>query len=119
MGLILDSSILVAAERRGEPVSDLLARIFAVTGHHDVLISAVTVIEIEHGLWRANTPDLARRRRRYLDEIYLAIPVRSIGSVIPFADLQIGITALYFGYAIITGNPRHFRMIPNLDVKQF
>ena len=70
-------------------------------------------------------------------EIYLAIPVRSftkamgeaaakvdaearkIGSVIPFADLQIGITALYFGYAIITGNPRHFRMIPNLDVKQF
>ena len=117
-------------------MTDLLARIFTAHGPQDILISAVSVIEIEHGLWRANTPQLTRQRRQYIDEIYQAIPVRpftkemgemaakvdaearKIGEVIPFADLQIGITALYLGYAILTGNPRHFSMIPNLGVKQ-
>lgn len=40
------------------------------------------------------------------------------GVVIPFADLQIGVTALYFGYAIGTVNFRHFEMIPGLQVKK-
>jgi predicted nucleic acid-binding protein len=39
--------------------------------------------------------------------------------VIPLADLQIGVTALELGYAVATHNARHFRMIPNLEVKQF
>jgi predicted nucleic acid-binding protein len=38
------------------------------------------------------------------------------GSVIPFADLLIGATALQFGYAVGTRNLRHFRMIPGLRV---
>ena len=38
---------------------------------------------------------------------------------IPFQDLLIGATALQLGYTVVTGNPRHFRMIPNLDVRQF
>lgn len=36
--------------------------------------------------------------------------------MIPFADLLIGTTALYFGYALGTRNLRHFRMIPGLKV---
>lgn len=43
---------------------------------------------------------------------------RQIGSTIPFADLLIGATALYFGYAIATPNLRHFQMIPDLIVIQ-
>ena len=31
---------------------------------------------------------------------------------IPFQDLLVGATALQLGYAVVTGNPRHFRMIP-------
>jgi tRNA(fMet)-specific endonuclease VapC len=98
------------------------------------MLSAVSVIELEHGLWRANTPELAQRRRLYLDEIYIAIPVQAFtkemgqlaakidvevrkqGAVIPFADLEIGVTPLHYGYAILTHNVRHFAMIPGLVV---
>jgi predicted nucleic acid-binding protein len=41
---------------------------------------------------------------------------RKTGIVIPFADLLIGITALHFGYALGTLNPRHFQMIPGLII---
>ncbi len=40
-------------------------------------------------------------------------------AVIPFADLQIGVTAVHLSCAIATRNVRHFRMIPNLAVKLF
>lgn len=136
MGLILDSSVLIAAERKARPISELLSDLRASTGVEDILLSAISVIELEHGLWRANTAELARQRRDYLDEIFAAIPVepfnkemgqlaakidaeaRKQGVTIPFADLQIGVTALHFGYAICSLNVRHFQMIPGLDVKQ-
>jgi len=41
---------------------------------------------------------------------------RKTGTVIPFSDLLIGITALHFGYAIGTGNERHFKKIPDLKI---
>ena len=136
MGLILDSSVIVAAERRAQPVSELLAEIRNVVGVTDILLSAVSVIELDHGLWRAQTAQLAQRRRDYLDSVFAVLPVepftkemahlaakidadsRTQGIVIPFADLQIAVTALHHGYAIGTLNVRHFRMIPGLEVKQ-
>ena len=39
------------------------------------------------------------------------------GIVIPFADLLIGATALHYGFYVVTGNVRHFEMIPGLVVK--
>jgi predicted nucleic acid-binding protein len=39
---------------------------------------------------------------------------RRQGIMIPFVDLQIGVTALYFGYQLVTNNLRHFQMIPDL-----
>ncbi len=136
MGLILDSSVLIAAERKARPVSELLSDIRATVGIADISLSAISVIELEHGLWRANTVEIVRRRRLYLDGIFLAIPVRSFtremgqlaaridaegrraGVAIPLADLQIGVTALHLGYAIGTLNARHFEMIPNLKVER-
>ena len=41
---------------------------------------------------------------------------RKTGKVIPFSDLLIGATALYYVYAVGTRNPRHFQMIPDLTV---
>jgi predicted nucleic acid-binding protein len=135
VGLILDFSVLIAAERRKQSVSDLLISVTAVTGFSDIMLSAIGVIELEHGYWRANTPALAAKRRAWLDEIYTAMPTepftkemgqraaridaeaRKSGNTIPFADLQIGITALHFGFAIGTHNVRHFAMIPGLEIK--
>ena len=101
------------------------------------MISSVTVIELEHGLHRAQTAEQAQRRREYLDTVFAAIPVapftkemaqlaakldaeaRKLGRTIPFADLLTGVTALHFGYAVGTRNLRHFQMIPDLTVIQF
>jgi predicted nucleic acid-binding protein len=41
------------------------------------------------------------------------------GIKIPFQNLLIGSTALHLGYAVATGNPRHFQMIPGLVGNQF
>jgi tRNA(fMet)-specific endonuclease VapC len=134
MGLVLDSGVLIAAERAASSVSDLLARLEQEQGETEIVISSITVIELEHGLHRANTPELARKRRAYLDTVFAAIPTepftkemgqlaakidadaKRTGLVIPLEDLLIGSTALHFGYGVGTRNLRHFRMIPNLTV---
>jgi predicted nucleic acid-binding protein len=42
----------------------------------------------------------------------------SHGVSIAFEDLLIGTRALYLGYAVVTLNVRHFRLIPGLSVLQ-
>lgn len=122
MGLVLDSEVLIAAERE--------------FGEAEIVLSSISVLELEHGLHRARTAEQARRRREYLDAVFAVIPVepftmmmaqlaartdaeaRRTGQTIPFADLLIGATARYFGYAVATRNRRHFQMIPNLRLVQ-
>jgi predicted nucleic acid-binding protein len=134
MGLVLDSSVLIDAERNTTPVSALLAALAQKQRDAEIVLSAISVIELEHGYWRATTPEIAQKRRAYLDEVFSAVPVhpfthemaqlagkidaeaRKQGVAIPFTDLEIGVTALHFGYAIGTRNPRHFRLIPGLTV---
>jgi predicted nucleic acid-binding protein len=134
MGLVLDSSVLIVAEREAKPVSSLLVALQQQNGENEIVLSSITVVELEHGLHRAQTPEQAQKRRNYLDEVFAAIPVesfssemaqiaakvdadaRKVGKVIPFAGLLIGATALHHGYAVCTRNLRHFQMIPNLTV---
>lgn len=136
MGLILDSGVLIAAEREARPVSGLLAALEREHGETEIVLSAITVIELEHGLYRAQTAEQTQTRRDYLDTVFAAIPVepftremagiaakidaeaRQARRVIPFADLLIGATAIHFGYGVGTRNLRRFQMIPNLTVVQ-
>jgi predicted nucleic acid-binding protein len=53
MGLILDSSVVIAGERRRQSAEDLLAAIRAGLGHDVIALSTVSVIELEHGISRA------------------------------------------------------------------
>jgi tRNA(fMet)-specific endonuclease VapC len=134
MGVVLDSSVLIAAEREKRPVSQLLASLSAELSETEFLLSAITVMELEHGWHRANTPEAAGKRRRYLDEVLAILPVepftgemgvlaakidanmKKAGLVLATADLLIGVTALHYGYAVGTRNLRHFQMIPGLRV---
>jgi tRNA(fMet)-specific endonuclease VapC len=134
MGVVLDSSELIAAEREKRPVSQLLASLSAELSETEFLLSAITVMELEHGWHRANTPEAAGKRRRYLDEVLAILPVepftgemgvlaakidanmKKAGLVLATADLLIGVTALHYGYAVGTRNLRHFQMIPGLRV---
>ena len=134
MGLVLDSSVVIAAERQARPVSELLSALKDVHGEHEIVLSAISVLELEHGLHRAKNAELLEKRRAYPDTVFAAIPVqpftkemaqlagrvdaeaRAAGRVIPFPDLLIGTTALHAGYTIVTTNTRHFQMVPGLVV---
>jgi tRNA(fMet)-specific endonuclease VapC len=135
MGVILDSSAVIAGERKGRSAADLLAELRIILGPEALALSTVSVVELEHGVWRAKDAALMAKRRRFFDDLFAAVPSypltfdiarqaaridaesRREGKVIPFQDLIIGVTALEFNYAVATLNVRHFQMIPNLIVK--
>lgn len=137
MGLILDTSVLVEAERKRLDVAGVLKHIQATVGEQDLALTTVTVVELEHGIWRARQADREEQRRRFLEALLEAVPAypltteiarlagkidaqcRERGSPVSFQDLIIGVTALHFGYSVLTLNIRHFERIPDLEVTQF
>jgi len=134
MGLILDSSAVIAAERRGDTVVQFIERVVNATGDQDAALSAVGLTELIHGLYRAKTPAMRLHRESFLNELLADLTVypytketamlagkldgeqQSKGVVIPFGDLLIGATALSLGYSVLTVNLRDFRRIPGLAV---
>lgn len=136
MGLILDSSLLVAGERRGQHAWDILERAKAFQGETENALSAITVVELTHGIYRAKSETDRQRRHAFVEELSRAIPVYPVtleiaqlagkiegqqaakGIVIALPDLLIGVTALHLGFSVATLNPRHFRSIPGLSVVQ-
>jgi len=132
MGLILDSSVVIDAERRGETVERLIERILGSTGDQDAALSAVGLTEIVHGIYRASSPQIRSRREAFLEELLADLAVypytketamlagkldgeqQRKGVVVPFADLLIGATALALGFSVLTVNVRHFERIPGL-----
>jgi predicted nucleic acid-binding protein len=136
MGLILDSSVLIAAERRGETIAQFLRRVIAELGDQQTAISTVALVELVHGIHRAHTPEVRARREAFIQELLADVPAypltqpiaflagridaeqQSRGVRIPFQYLLIGASALHLGYAAVTGNVRHFRLIPGLNVLQ-
>ncbi len=137
MGLILDSSVVIAAERRGDTIERLIQRVVDATGDQDAALSAVGLTELVHGIFRAQTAERRARRESFVEELLKALTVypftteaaklagqldgeqQTRGVVIPFGDLLIAATALSLGYAVLTVNLRHFRNVPGLTVVQF
>lgn len=70
MGLILDTGILIAAERRGEDIEDILQRVRVSRGEVDIAISTVSVVELTHGMYRAKTVARQERRRLFVESAY-------------------------------------------------
>lgn len=137
MGLILDSSVLVAAERQGKNARQMLAAISTKTSDAEIAVSVVTLIELAHGVVRANTPERKAKRRQFLQELQIALPIHPVtaslavrageidgenqarGIRLPLSDLLIGVTAMELGYSVATANVRHFQMISGLSVVPF
>ncbi|HMD98977.1 MAG TPA: PIN domain-containing protein [Terriglobia bacterium] len=136
MGLILDSSVVIAAERRGDTVTQLLRLVAAATGDQEAALSSIGLTELVHGIYRAPTIQARARRESFIDELLQDVEVypytrqtaflagkldgeqQSRGITIPFGDLLIGATALAHDYGVLTVNLRHFRLIPGLPVVQ-
>jgi predicted nucleic acid-binding protein len=134
MGLILDSSILIAGERGGEGVREILRRVQTILGETESGLSAVTIVELTHGIYRAKSDADRERRRAFTEELcrdmtihQLALEIAQLagkiegeqaarGISIAFEDLLIDATAVHIGYSVATLNVRHFQVIPGLSV---
>ena len=55
MGIILDTSVLIAGERRGEGVQAIIQRVLTTHGEQHAALSVVTLVELTHGIYRART----------------------------------------------------------------
>ena len=70
---MLDSTAAVAAERQGKNARQLLESVGLETGDEDIAISVVTVLELAHGIMRADTSERRERRQRFLDELLIGV----------------------------------------------
>ena len=68
LGLILDSSILIAGERRRETVKQVVLRLQAVFGEAEAALSSVSIVELTHGIYRARSEADSERRRIYVEK---------------------------------------------------
>jgi predicted nucleic acid-binding protein len=130
MATLIDSSVLIAAERGHLGFDEISAR-FA---EDDVAISSVTASELLDGLDRERTAAQRHRRQAFVEGLLVELPVRAFdlsvarvhasnwadlakrGVAVSERDLMIGATAIAKGYAIATRDERSFPNISGLKV---
>lgn len=133
--MILDTSTPVTAERRGHSIAEILESLQNALGETEVGLSVITIAELAHGIQRAKPGAQRQRREAFVQDLRAALTVYPLtdeiaeragtisgqqagrGIVLPLADLLIGTTALHLGFDVVTGNTRHFQMIPSLVVR--
>ncbi len=134
MGLLIDSTAFIHAERNRQTPADLLLELMERWGDLELGVSVMSAGELFHGCWRAVTPARRARREEFVEAVLAVIPVVPItlmvarvfgeldarlsaaGRRIATSDLLIASTALSRGDGIVTGNMRHFDRIPGLPV---
>lgn len=134
MGLLIDSTVAIHAERRGQTPADLISELQQLYGNLLLAVSVMSAAELFHGCRRADTPSRRIRREEFLDALIATVPVvpitiniaRIFGEVdamltatgrrIPTSDLLIAATALSRDDDLVTGDTRHFGRVPGLVV---
>ena len=128
MGLVLDTCILIHAERHGALDFSPWA------SHGDAFISAITVSELLVGVHRADSDARRARRSAFVEAILAQLPVLDFttetarvhaglfatlsqqGQMIGAHDLIIAATALLHDCVVLTTNAAEFARVPGLDV---
>jgi tRNA(fMet)-specific endonuclease VapC len=128
MGLILDTNILIQAER--QPGS---TRFGDYESHGGLYISAITASELLIGVHRANTAERRLKRLAFVESVLAAIPALAFDletarlhaemiAALPknltasAFDSLIAATALRHGFPVLTANPADFTIFPGLTV---
>jgi tRNA(fMet)-specific endonuclease VapC len=130
VGLILDSSILIAAERRRFDVHDFIE---TEAPMERVFIAAVTASELLHGVHRAD-PTRRTRREAFVEAVLRETPVlvfdmacarrhaklwadlESAGTRIGAHDMQIAATCLAYDQKLATLNESEFARVKGLKL---
>jgi predicted nucleic acid-binding protein len=131
MGVILDTSVLIEAERREFEIDKFTEN----RGDEIFGLSVITTAELLHGVHRANSTKRRLKRSAYVEKVIEFFPVyvfdistariyselwsdlSSKGIQIGAHDLIIGSTALSLGFSVATFNLRHFEKIEGLKVE--
>jgi len=129
MGTLIDSSVLIDAER-GK--LDLRAKL-ATGPDEPVALAAITASELLHGVHRAANAHQRSRRHAFVEQLLSAMPVvpfdlvaarlhaelwaqlAAKGAPVGVHDLLIGATAIAIGYRVATRDERSFPKIPGLS----
>ncbi len=130
MGLILDSSVLIASER-GLFQFDAFAE---SVGDEEMFIAAITASELLHGVERAATPTIKKMRRQLVEQwlglftvldfdletarhhAVIWAELAKAGLPIGPHDLQIAATARFHDFALATLNTKEFARVPGLNL---
>ncbi len=136
MGLLIDSTALISAERSHQSPEELLEALLDRWGDVEFAISVMSAAELFHGCWRADSPSRRARREEFVEAMLAVVPVVPVtlavarvfgaldakasagGRRLPTSDLLIAATALCRGDEVVTGNLRHFREVPDLVVHE-
>jgi len=132
VGLIVDTSVFIVLERRGDQVD-----LSAWDPSDDVFISVVTVSELLMGVHRADNESRRNRRSAFVEAIIDGISaldfttdvarthaqlharLMAAGKLIGAHDMIIAATALHHDLALLTDNADEFRRVPDLKVVEF
>lgn len=130
MGALIDSSVLIAAERGDLDLESIITDYSEV----DFAISAITASEILHGIHRADRPDRRARREAFVETLLARLPtipfdliaaraharlwahLAARGVAIGAHDLLIAATAIGRGLDVVTRDERSFSRIEGLSV---
>ena len=131
-GLLLDTSVVIAAERRTLDLGAVTA------GRLDLcFLSAVTATELLHGVHRADTEARRRTRAAFVEAVLGAFPIleldlaaarvaarlwadlRTMGTPLPTHDLWLAASALAHSLSLLTLNVADFRRVPGLVVESW
>lgn len=130
MGVILDTSILISAERQGLEIDEYIK-----DREEDFGLSVITVSELLHGVHRADSNGRQLKRSAFVEKVielfpvfYFDIPVARVyaklwsdlnkkGIQLGAHDLIIGATAISLGFSVATFNIRHFKSIEGLKIE--
>ena len=131
MGLVADTSAVVAIERGGD-----LERALADLGGEPLVVPAIVYAELLAGVSLTGDPVRAAERRAKVAAVAAAFPIvefgrmfaersadivgalRVSGTLIPSNDAQVAATALGLGFGVLVGpaDEAHFRQVPGLSV---
>ena len=129
MGKLVDTSVLIAADRGRLDLGELFERFV----DEPLAVSAITCSELLHGVHRAVNEERRTRREAFVEALLARIPVApfdviaariharvwaqtlAAGVQIGSHDLIIAATAMALGFEVITLDARSFPRIPGLS----
>lgn len=133
MGVLIDASILIEAERGRLELEPHVARHL----DEESFLSVITASELLHGVHRAHDPHVRAKRSAFVEGILERFPLlpvdlacarahaqiwaelRRSGTTIGPHDLWLAATCVAHGLTMVTANVREFERVPGLAVENW